>query len=320
MSAPPVGVLLMAHGTPRAPDEVEAFYTRIRRGRAPSVEQLAELAQRYALIGGTSPLAARTQAQVAGVRAQLELAEPGRYVVAFGAKHTDPTIEDAARALVAAGADPVVGLVLTPHASSMGSGEYLDRAAEALGATVRGQRSPAFVPVRHWYDAPGFADLLAERVLAALATLPAGSAEETAVLFTAHSLPERVLQAGDPYRDQVVDSAARVAGAAGVSNWRVAWQSAGRTPEPWIGPDVREVLSGLPALGVTGAVVCPVGFVADHLEVLYDIDIEARRVAAAAGLAFARTESLDDDPAFLHILAGVLRRAVAPTTPLGERD
>lgn len=294
-----VGVLVMAHGTPATPDEVEGFYTRIRRGRPPTPEQLADLRRRYEAIGGTSPLAARTAAQVRGLEGRLAAEAPGRYVVRYGAKHTEPAIEAAAAELAAAGVTRVVGLVLAPHGSSLGSEEYLARASDALGPAAI-----PFVPVHRWYDAEGFAELLAARVGRALDALGAGRPE---VVFTAHSLPERA--AGD-YPDQLAASAAAIAGVAGLDGgWRVAWQSAGRTPEPWIGPDVLEVLRALPAEGRDGAVVCPVGFVADHLEVLYDLDVEARQVAAQAGLAFARTASLDDDPRFMALLARVVRAA-----------
>jgi protoporphyrin/coproporphyrin ferrochelatase len=316
-----VGVLVMAHGTPATPDEIEPFYTRIRRGRPPTPEQLADLVERYRAIGGTSPLAARTARQVAGMAARLEAAAPGAFAVRYGAKHTEPSIEGAAADLLADGAERVVGIVLTPHRSSMGSEEYLDRAAAGLGeaALGAGVAAPAFEAVSSWYRAPGFAELLAERVVAALDRLPPGGGRRgRTVLFTAHSLPERVLAAGDPYPDQVAESATMVAEAAdllgaGVS-WKVAWQSAGRTPEPWIGPDLLAVVRSLPAGGTGGVVVCPIGFVADHLEVLYDVDVEAHRVADEVGVAFERTASLNDDPAFLDILASVVETAAGVLT------
>jgi len=301
-----VGVLVMAHGTPDTPDGIEAFYTRIRRGRPPTPGQLGDLRRRYDAIGGVSPLTARTRAQVEGLAARLEAFEPGTYDVRYGAKHADPLIEEAAASFVGSGARRVVGLVLTPHSSSMGSGEYLGRAAAALAA-VPG--APPFTPVPQWYDAPGFAELQAGRLRDALGRLPADA--RPAVLFTAHSLPERVVAEGDRYPDQVAESAAMVARSVGLDDfaWRVAWQSAGRTPEPWIGPDILAVIRGLPAEGRTAVVVCPLGFVADHLEVLYDLDVEARGVAESAGLSFARTASLDDDPGFLDILATTVRSA-----------
>jgi len=307
--APRVGVLLMAHGTPSTPAEIEPFYTRIRRGRPPAPEQLVDLRRRYDAIGGTSPLAARTAAQVAGVAALLERTDPGRFDVAYGAKHTEPSIEEAAATLARSGVGQVVALVLAPHRSSLGSGEYLHRAAATLAAAPA---APAFTPIEQWYDAPGFAGLLADRVRRSLETLPA-TATRRIVLFTAHSLPESVLAAGDPYPEQMASSAIAIAEEADLDRsaveWRVAWQSAGRTPDPWLGPDVLTVLRGLPGEGFDAAVVCPVGFVTDHLEVLFDLDIEARQVAERAGLVFGRTASLNDDPEFLGILADVVRSA-----------
>ena len=293
------GVLLMAHGTPASAEEILPFYTRIRRGRPPEPEQLAELEGRYRAIGGVSPLAERTRAQVDAVRAELEARSPGRYVVVFGAKHTDPLIEDAATALASAGLEQVIGLVLTPHASSMGSQEYLDRAAAALVGT-------RFVAVGPWYAEPAFVALLAARVTAALGTLPG----RRRVIFTAHSLPERIRQSGDTYPEQLAESARLVGEAAGLEEWLVAWQSAGRTPDPWLGPDVRDEVRRLADDGTTDAVVvCPIGFVADHLEVLYDLDVEVAAVASECGIGFARTASLNDDPAFVSVLADVITAA-----------
>jgi ferrochelatase len=291
----------MAHGTPGNADEIAAFYTRIRRGRPPDAAQLAELEGRYRAIGGVSPLAERTRAQVTAVRAELERRGPGRYVVSFGAKHTDPLIEKAAAELATAGHAQVVGLVLTPHASSMGSQEYLDRAAAELGATP-------FVAIGAWYGQPALIDLLASRVTAAL-----GKANgRKHVIFTAHSLPERIRDSGDTYPEQVAESAALVARRAGLDGWSVAWQSAGRTPEPWLGPDVRDVVRQLGAdAGTDTVVVCPIGFVADHLEVLYDLDIEVSRVAAEAGLEYARTASLNNDPALVEVLADLITAATS---------
>jgi protoporphyrin/coproporphyrin ferrochelatase len=291
----------MAHGTPASTTEIAPFYTRIRRGRPPEPAQLAELEGRYEAIGGVSPLAERTAAQVDAVRAALQARAPGRYVVAFGAKHTEPLIEDAAAALASAGPERVIGLVLTPHGSSLGSQEYMDRAAAALGDTP-------FVPVGPWYAQPSLVALLAARVRDALRTV----ADRTVVIFTAHSLPERIRQTGDTYPEQLAESARLVAEAAGLEDWRVAWQSAGRTPEPWLDPDVRDVVRQLAADGAADAVVvCPIGFVADHLEVLYDLDVELAGIAASSGLAFARTASLNDDPAFIATLADLIVAADA---------
>jgi len=305
----PVGVLVMAHGTPGSPEEIEPFYTRIRRGRPPSPQQLADLVRRYEAIGGTSPLAARTRAQVEGLAGALESSAPGRFRVAFGAKHTEPSIERAAGELAASGVAGVVGLVLTPHRSARGSGEYLDRAAAAVEDVAAGL---AFMRVDEWFDEPGFPELLAGR----LRTVAEGE-EAPTVLFTAHSVPEGA--GSEPYRAQVERSAGLVAAAAGLDDaavpWRVAWQSAGRTDQQWLGPDLLGTLDWLASHGARSVVVCPVGFVADHLEILYDLDIEAKARAAEVGLAFARTPSLNDDPAFLGILAGVVQRAAVGVGP-----
>lgn len=278
-----VGVLVMAYGTPAGPEDVEAYYTHIRRGRAPTPEQLADLERRYAAIGGISPLLERTRAQVTALQAVL-----GRgYRVVLGMKHAPPFIEDARRDLEALAVDRTIGLVLAPHYSALSVGEYEERA-------------DVDVMIRSWHVEDGLVELLAERVR------DAGVDADTEVLFTAHSLPERVLSMGDPYPQQLNDTAAAVAARAGVDRWRVAWQSAGRTPEPWLGPDILEVI---PTLDAPRVVICPVGFVADHLEVLYDVDVGAQRVAAEAGKTLVRTASLNDDPRFIAVLADVVRAA-----------
>jgi ferrochelatase len=216
--------------------------------------------------------------------------------VSFGAKHTDPLLEESAALLGAAGLERVIGLVLTPHGSSLGSQEYLDRAEGALGTTP-------FVPVAPWYAHPSLVTLLAARVRGARRAVTG----RTKVIFTAHSLPERIRETGDTYPEQLTESARLVATAAGLDEWVVAWQSAGRTPEPWLGPDVRDVVRQLAAERLADAVVvCPIGFVADHLEVLYDLDVEVAGIAAERGLGYARTPSLNDDPAFVAVLADLI--------------
>ena len=316
-SGPPTGVLVMAHGTPSDPAGIEPFYTSIRRGRPPTPDLLAELVGRYGAIGETSPLAERTRAQVEGLAAALEAAAPGEYMVRYGAKHTSPAIEGGMAELVAAGVDRVVAIVLTPHQSSLGSGEYIRRAAEAASLAPR---PVTLVPVTSWHRAPGLAALLAERTGEALASIDTAARTRTAVFFTAHSLPLRVVADGDPYPGQVGESASDIAGLLGLDGapdvtWGVAWQSAGRTPDPWLGPDVLAELRRVAAEGASSVVVCPVGFVSDHLEILYDLDIEAADVARSVGVAFARTRSLNDDPRFLAILAGVVREAAEGSTP-----
>jgi ferrochelatase len=297
------GVLMMAYGTPTTPDDVDAYYTRIRHGRAPTPELLADLVRRYDAIGGTSPLAARTADQVEALAVALDALAPGRFDVRFGAKYEPPLIETTAESFRRDGVTRVIGVALAPHSSSMSTVQYMDRAREALGDDV------AFVAVGAWWEAPGFLELIARRVLEALATIPSERRPTTEVIFSAHSLPERILTAGDTYPDQLRESAARCARLAGLARWDIAWQSAGRTADPWIGPDILEVLRTKWRQGVTDVVSCPIGFVADHLEVLFDIDVEAMGVAHEIGLHLVRTTSLNADPAFVAVLADVIRNA-----------
>ena len=292
--APPHGVLLMAYGTPEREGDLEAYYTDIRRGRPPTPDQLADLRRRYDAIGGLSPLAARTRAQAAGLQAVLG----DGWRVELGLKHASPSIEAGVEALAAAGVEEFVSLVLAPHFSALSVGQYLERAADAAGhLRVR--------DVTAWWDRPALVELLAERVREAT---PEG--KRTELLVTAHSLPVRALSIDHPtYEEQLRATGELVAAAAGVDDgsWRIAWQSAGRTPEPWIGPDILEVIRSLPAEGVEHVVVCPAGFTSDHLEVLYDVDLEARGVAEEVGLTLSRTASLHDDPRFLALLADLVR-------------
>lgn len=304
--AAPLGVVVMAYGTPASPADVEAYYTHIRRGNPPAPEQLAELVARYDAIGGTSPLAERTEAQRAALEHALEDRAPGRCRVVLGQKHAAPFIEDAVAALAGEGVELVVGLVLAPHFAAASVGQYQDRLGAA--ATQRGLRAAG---IDSWHLEPAYLAFLTTAVADALRTLP----ERTKVLFTAHSLPERAL-VDDPYPDELRASATAVAAAAGLdpwAGWSLCWQSAGRTPEPWRGPDILDVIRDLAATGrADGVLVCPQGFVADHLEVLYDLDIEAARVAEEVGLTFARTRVLNDEPAVFAALAGrVLEVAAA---------
>lgn len=293
-----VGVLLMAYGTPRAPEEILAYYTDIRRGRAPTDEQLADLTRRYEAIGGISPLAARTEAQRDALQAALDERAPGQYVVGLGLKHADPKVEAGAAALVASGVERIVGLVLAPHFSSMSIGQYLGRARTAADGT-----GVAFTGIESWATEPAYVDFLAGEVRRRLEDMPTN----TKVVFTAHSLPARVLAEGDPYPDELRSTGRAVAAATGLdpwTRWSIGWQSAGRTPEPWIEPDILAVIDDLAAAEhAEGVLVCPCGFVADHLEVLYDLDIEARRRAESQGLAFDRTTSMNAAPTVIAALA-----------------
>ncbi len=288
-------VVLMAYGTPRTPADILPYYTDIRGGRPPTSEQLANLIARYEAIGGISPLALRTETQRQVLQAALDQADHGRYHVVLGLKHAAPFIEQSVDELAADGFRRIVGLVLAPHYSAFSIGQYLARLA-AAGA----RHQMAVKGVDSWAVEPAFIEFIATDLRSTLATLPA----ETRVLFTAHSLPERILAAGDPYPSQLQATAECVAAALSLDNWGLAWQSAGRTPEPWLGPDILQVIDELAMDGHTRAVlVSAVGFVADHLEVLYDLDIEACRRAHEHGLGFARTACVNADAAVMGALA-----------------
>jgi ferrochelatase len=302
----PLGLVVMAYGTPRTPAEIEPYYTHIRRGRPPTPEQLADLTARYEALGGISPLTERTEAQRAALSAALEERMPGRWTVVLGQKHATPFIEDAAVELAAGGVSDAVGLVLAPHYSRSSIGEYQRRAAEAGDA-----HGVDVHAVKQWHLEPAYLDFLAAAVREARSSLPA----RHKVLFTAHSLPESAL-VSDPYPDQLHESASAVAAELGLdpwADWGLGWQSAGRTPEPWRGPDVLEVIRDLAGTGrADGVLVCAQGFTSDHLEVLYDLDVEAARVASEVGLAFARTRSINDDPRVMAALADlVIARAAS---------
>ncbi|MDQ6695925.1 MAG: ferrochelatase [Actinomycetota bacterium] len=304
-----VGVVVMAYGTPRTPDDVEPYYTHIRRGRPPTPDQLTDLQQRYNALGGVSPLAERTEAQRAAIERSLTAKRPGRYRVVLGQKHATPFIEDAVDALATEGVSQTIGLVLAPHYSGFSVGQYHERASAA--ADKNGLRH---IGIDRWHLEPTYLSFLTAAVRDARAVLP----ERHKVVFTAHSLPERVL-VGDPYPDELRESAAAVAGRLGLNRWAgwsVAWQSAGATPDPWRGPDIRDVIRDLGATGRSdGVLVCAQGFTSDHLEVLYDLDIQARDVAAESGLAFARTRSLNDDPTVMGALADRIIAADEASTP-----
>jgi len=299
MSNPKTAVLLMAYGTPRSREEILPYYTDIRRGRPPTEEQLSDLTARYEAIGGLSPLAALTEAQRDALQTALNNIAPNTYHVALGLKHAAPMIEDAVQQLAKEGFTKIVALVLAPHFSSFSIGQYIDRAT-----TAAAPHGISVVGITSWATEEAFIAFLAADMSAKLATMP----EETHVLFTAHSLPQRIIDAGDPYPTELRSTAVAVAAKVGLqenTQWSIAWQSAGRTPEPWIGPDILDVIDELAtqATPATGVLVSACGFVADHLEVLFDLDIEALHRAQQHGLAFARTACVNDNGAIMNALA-----------------
>ena len=284
-------VVLMAYGSPDRLEDVPAYYADIRGGRPIAAERLEELVERYRSLGieDSNPLNEITEATRARLEVALELP------VSTGMRHWRPRIAEAAEAALATGADVVVGLVLAPHYSAMSIGAYRRQLEEALA----GRAELAFV--ERWGAEPGFVALLADRVR--------GTAAH--VVFTAHSLPERIVAEGDPYRDELLETSRLVAEAAGVADWSFSFQSASPTGEPWLGPDVLDHLGELAARGVQDVLVCPVGFVSDHLEIRWDIDTAARERAAELGLRLERIELPNADPAFVDVLAGLVRRAAA---------
>jgi ferrochelatase len=294
-------VLLMAYGTPATPADIESYYTHIRHGRPPAPEQLAELRNRYERIGGTSPLLEITRRQQDAVQQALARRGLPDMEVALGMKHAHPFIEEAVAELAGRGISRIAGVVLAPHYAAMSVGEY---EARAIAAAQACPSPPEVTVASSWHLDPDLLELLGEGLGRTLDEIRSGSGgQRVHVLFTAHSLPARILEHGDPYPGQLRETAQALALRLGLERWSVAWQSAGRTPEPWIGPDVLEAMSELASGGEDCVVVCPVGFVSEHLEILYDLDIEASAHAAELGIRFARTPLPNDDPRIGEALA-----------------
>jgi protoporphyrin/coproporphyrin ferrochelatase len=281
-------VVLMAYGSPGRIEDIRQYLEDIREGRPVSDEAVDELTERYRRIGGRSPLDDITERQRAAL--ERELGVP----VHVGMKHWRPRIAEAVEGALEGGAEHVVGVVLAPHYSALSIAGYRERLERALDGRAELQFFES------WHDHGPFLDVLADRVRGTGAH----------VVFTAHSLPERILGMGDPYRDQLLETSRLVADRAGLERWSFAFQSASATGEPWLGPDILEELDSLAAAGVRAVLVCPIGFVSDHLEILWDLEVEARERAAELGLELDRIESLNDDPAFIAALAALVRRAL----------
>ncbi|QJC51571.1 ferrochelatase [Paenibacillus albicereus] len=308
MSNAAIGVLVMSYGTPESLESVEEYYTHIRRGSAPSAEQLKELTDRYeAIAGGVFPLRENTDRQVSGLQDKLDTAEPGRFRCYQGLKHARPYIEDGVAAMAKDGVKRAVGIVLAPHYSTMSIASYNKRAlAEAQKHGIE------LVCVESYHLHPSLIEALAERVREGVEAVSAKSGgADVKVLFSAHSLPERIREAGDPYEEQLLETSRAVAEAAGAPRWQFTWQSAGRTAEPWLGPDILETMDQLAGEGERALLAAPVGFVSDHLEVLYDLDIEAMDHADKLGVAFGRIRMLNSDPLYMETLADCIREAAA---------
>jgi len=308
----PFGVLVMAYGTASGPDDIERYYTDIRGGRTPTPEHLQELKDRYAAIGNVFPLLDTTRAQAEGLVGYLNRGEDTVFRAYLGMKHSPPFIPEAVARMREDGVKRAVGIVMAPHWSGMSVESYIERVQQAVADEGD---SIDFTFVRSYHDDGGFIALLAERMTEVLNDLTAAERAGTALIFSAHSLPVRTLDDGTQrckycacedsckYRDGLQETADLVAARLGRGDYRIAWQSAGRTNDPWWGPPVEDEIRELSKDGHTGVIVCSAGFVADHLEVLYDLDIEAAGRAAQHGLAFARTACVNDDPVVMAALA-----------------
>lgn len=311
MSAPvtsaPTAVLLLAYGTPDTPDDVAAYFRHIRGGREPSAEAVARLRQRYELVGGRTPLLAITNDTAHALQQALDQRAPGAYRTYVAMKHWHPFIAEVVPQIAADGIRRVIAIVLAPHYSRMSVGgyrRYLEEAVEGVRATTTEPIQVSFV--ESWHLHPAFIGMMVDRVRDGLGAFPADTRSDLRVVFSAHSLPERIRTWNDPYEAQLRASCAAVAERLGLADWRFAWQSAGNTGEPWLGPDILEYLEALHDEGVRAVLSVPIGFVCDHLEVLFDIDREAVAKAAALGMTLRRTAMPNASPAMIAVLESLV--------------
>ncbi len=296
-----IAVLLMAYGGPGSLAEVEPYLFDVRGGRATKPQLVEEIRTRYARIGGRSPILEHTRAQAAGVGRAL--GEGFRTYV--GMRHWHPYISDTVAEIRRQGHNRLVGVVMAPHYSSMSVGAYEKKLIEA----IKGGKPIETALVRSWWDNPRFIDAVAQNVTQALQRFP--RPKDVQVVFTAHSLPQKILAAGDPYTVELGTSCEAVARRLRLPDWHVAYQSAGATPDPWLGPDAGEVITDLARAGRKGVLLVPIGFVCDHVEILYDIDIEYQALAKRVGVQLERTASLNDGPELIAAVADVVRGAAA---------
>lgn len=305
-----IGLLLMAYGSPEDLADIGAYLLDIRDGRATSAKLVNEISGRYQAIGGRSPLLEITRQQAHSLEQELNSRcsdEHIRFKAYVGMRHWDPRIKSAVEQMKADGIHDLIALVMAPHSSTMSTGAYfskLDQAIQETGAPIRTVR------VQDWHTQPEFLQAILEKVLAALIQFRPATPY---IIFSAHSLPARILAQGDPYERQLKETASLLADNLGLKpgRWQFSYQSAGRSDEPWLGPPIEQVISQLVRSGEKNLLVVPIGFVSDHIEVLYDIDIVCRRLAEQAGARLERTESLNDSPAFIHALAAFCLNAYA---------
>ncbi len=312
-STSPIGVLVMAYGGPESLDEIPGYLADIRHGRPTPRAVLDEITENYRAIGGRSPLLDVSRRQVDALAQELGL----EYRCYLGMRHWAPWIEDVVGEMVADGVTHAVSLVLAPHFSALSVARYQQKITDGL-ELYRGRMRFEHVPSYH--DAPGLVAAFAKRVEEGLSRWPDEARDRVHVVFSAHSLPERVLASGDPYGRQCLETARLVAAQTGLDDnrWSWAYQSAGRTPELWAGPDLGERLERLAVEGVRDVVSVPVGFVSDHVELLYDIDVRARAIAESLGMRLERPPALNDDPVFIGALADLVRER-AGKLPVASR-
>lgn len=301
------GLLVMAYGTPYKEEDIERYYTHIRHGRKPSQEHLEDLKSRYKAIGGLSPLAKTTQKQAETLCARLnELQDEVEYKLYIGLKHIEPFIEDAVEAMVNDGITEAVSIVLAPHFSTFSIKSYngrIQEAAEKLGGTLK------VTSVEAWYDEPKFIEYWKQAINGAFAEMTEEEREKACLIVSNHSLPEKIKLAGDPYEDQLIETARLIQQATGVKNVVVGWQSAGQTPEPWLGPDVQDLTRELyEQKGYRSFVYTPVGFVTEHLEVLFDNDYECKVVCDELGANYRRPAMPNVHPLFIDAMVDAINK------------
>ena len=298
-----IGLLVMAYGTPYKEEDIERYYTHIRHGRKPSEESLEDLRSRYEAIGGLSPLAKTTEEQAAALEKALnEAQDEVEFVAYIGLKHIEPFIEDAVKKMHDDGITEAVSIVLAPHYSTFSIKSYNGRAKEEAD-----KYGMMISSVESWYTQPKFVQYWVEKVKETYAQMPEQERTNAALIVSAHSLPEKIISMGDPYADQLAETAKLIAEGAGVENYAVGWQSAGQTPEPWLGPDVQDLTRDLyEEKGYKAFVYTPVGFVAEHLEVLYDNDYECKVVTDEVGASYYRPAMPNTDPLFINAMVDAI--------------
>lgn len=304
-----MGLLVMAYGTPYKEDDIERYYTHIRRGRKPSAEMLEDLRRRYEAIGGISPLAQITLEQAKKLEEHLNKSqEKIEFKMYVGLKHIEPFIEDAVKQMHEDGIEEAISIVLAPHFSTFSIQSYNGRAKEAaekLGG-------PEMISIESWYAEPKFIQYWTDKVKETLQQMSSAEQEKAVLIVSAHSLPEKITKMGDPYPDQLHETAQLIAENAGIAHYAVGWQSAGNTPEPWLGPDVQDLTRQLhDDIGYKAFIYVPAGFVSDHLEVLYDNDYECKVVCDQIGATYYRPEMPNVQPQFIDALTSVVLKKIA---------